>query len=669
MLRYCIWFIITVCTLRVFGQASDEKVLRDSLIHTQNDHERIKLLIKLAKIIEPRSADSALQIATSASLIAKKTENEKDQAKAYRLIARIHYDQGKYSLALQNDMQAFDHSVKIHDTLTMSYELNDIGRAYQRIGEPKLSIEYYQRGLSLVEKNKEMIGVFSNNIAMVLDDINDDSLALTYYERSLKIAKELKDTSGMIISLNNMGVVYQQLKNSKKQEECFESALELNDKTKNAKLYGLTYDNIGSMWERRGNLQKAFVYYQKELEYERKSGVKAYIIEALKSLANICIKMKNFQMALRYANEEFKLSEEVQSAELRASAARNLSVVFENLRQFEQSIRYLKLAGLISDSLNSVERTKAVSNLASHYELTKKESEIKALNLEKQFQKSELQKESEIRKGLIIFVVVITILFIITIQQYMARKKANDLLVVWSRAIDQKNQELDNLNKIKDKIFTSIAHDVRGPLASLQGLLTLLNLKTLSPEEIQRITMELSARVNTTSSLLENLLNWSKNQITNAKANPVKSDLKKLVNESIALYQNNALEKHIQLVNLITDATFIYADEEMIRITLRNLISNAIKFTRNHGEVKIESSQQDNILCISVSDSGIGIPEEDLKKIFSLDAFTTLGTAKEKGTGLGLILCKEFIEKNGGEISVASENGIGSTFRFTVPAA
>ncbi|HCW06488.1 MAG TPA: hypothetical protein DGG95_03875, partial [Cytophagales bacterium] len=590
-------------------------------------------------------------------------------ARVLRLIAHIHYDQGRYSLAIQNAQQALEHSAKTHDSLTMSYELNDIGRAYQRIGDPKLAIEYYQQGLYLVEKNKKMVGIFSNNIAMVLDDINDDTLALKYYERSLKISQELKDTAGIIISLNNMGVVYQQLKNSKKEEEFFQHALELNDKTKDVKLYGLTYDNIGSMWEGRGNFQKAFVYYQKELEYERKSGVKAQIIEALKSLANISIKMKNFQMALKYANEEFKLSEEVQSAELRASAARNLSIVFENLKQFEQAIRYLKVANIISDSLNSVERTKAVSNLASRYELTKKESEIKALNLEKQFQKSELQKESEIRKGLIIFAVVITILFIITIQQYLARKKANDLLVVWSRAIDQKNQELDNLNRIKDKIFSSIAHDVRGPLASLHGLLTLLNLKSLSPDEIQRITMELSARVNTTSSLLENLLNWSKNQITNAKANPVKTDLKKLVNDCISLYQNNALEKNIHLVNLIQESTYIYADEEMIRITLRNLISNAIKFTRNHGEVKIDSSRQDNILCISVSDSGVGIPQEDLKKLFSLDAYTTLGTAKEKGTGLGLILCKEFIEKNGGEISVASENGIGSTFKFTVPAA
>ncbi|GHM98989.1 hypothetical protein WSM22_04790 [Cytophagales bacterium WSM2-2] len=206
-------------------------------------------------------------------------------------------------------------------------------------------------------------------------------------------------------------------------------------------------------------------------------------------------------------------------------------------------------------------------------------------------------------------------------------------------------------------------------MASLQGLISLLNQNILSQEEFQKITVELSARVNTTSSLLENLLNWSKNQIATAKANPVKTDVKRLVDDCISLYANNAKGKNIKLLSKISEPVFIYADEEMIRITLRNLISNAIKFTRNNGEVNVESSHQDNILCISISDSGVGIPEEDISKIFSFEAYTTPGTAKEKGTGLGLILCKEFIEKNGGEMRVDSRYGEGSIFSFTVPKA
>jgi signal transduction histidine kinase len=374
-------------------------------------------------------------------------------------------------------------------------------------------------------------------------------------------------------------------------------------------------------------------------------------------------------MALKYAKEEFLLSEEVQSSELKAIAAKNLSIAYENLRQFEQSLRYLKIANILSDSLNSIEKAKTVSNLASRYELTKKESEIKSLSLEKEMQKTELVFESKIRYGLIAFLIVVMVLLVVSVYQYRARKKANDMLVVWSQAVDQKNQQLDNLNKVKDKIFSSIAHDVRSPLSSIQGLLSLMNLNILSQEELQKIIIELSARVNTTTSLLENLLNWSRNQIATAKANPVKTNVKNLADECFELYHNNAVEKNITLINKIPDSSVIYADEEMIKIILRNLISNAIKFTRPNGEVKVEAAPQEDILCISVSDTGVGIPQANLDKIFSFDTKSTQGTAQEKGTGLGLVLCKEFIEKNGGKIWVDSLQDKGSTFSFTVPMA
>ena len=157
--------------------------------------------------------------------------------------------------------------------------------------------------------------------------------------------------------------------------------------------------------------------------------------------------------------------------------------------------------------------------------------------------------------------------------------------------------------------------------------------------------IELSARVNTTTSLLENLLNWSRNQIATAKANPVKTNVKALTNECFELYRNNAIEKNITLVNKISGSSAIYADEEMIRIILRNLISNAIKFTKPNGEVNVDATPQENILCISVSDTGVGIPQDNLNKIFSFDTKSTQGTAQEKGTGLGLVLCKEFIDR------------------------
>ncbi|GHM98988.1 hypothetical protein WSM22_04780 [Cytophagales bacterium WSM2-2] len=432
--------LIFIFAFRVHAQTS-EKQLRDSLSIAGDDKPKLDLLLKLARKVATHSPDSSMKLAMNAFFIAKRSENEKDLAKVYRLFGRIYFDQGKYSLAIDNSKQALAHSQNVRDSAVMSSELNDIARGYLRIGDPKLALEFLHSALdiSTAKKDNEMIGVVNNNMAMALVDSGEDSLALKYYIKSLNIAEKAKDTSSIILSYNNLGYHYFRMKKMKEQEECFIKALELLEKAKDEKLYGITYDNIGSMWEERGNLSKAFAYYQKELEYERKSGVKVYVAEALKSLANLCIKMKNYQMALNYAMEGYRLSEQIQSADLKAAAARNLSVAFEKVRQFDQSLHFLKIATTINDSLTSIEKAKTISNLASRYELTKKESEIKSLNLEKQMQQSELQQETKVKYGLIAFLGVVSILFVVAVYQYRARKKANDMLVVWSQAVDQKS--------------------------------------------------------------------------------------------------------------------------------------------------------------------------------------------------------------------------------------
>lgn len=658
--QFTLLLFLFFCSLRASCQVAEIKNLRDSLALVKDDHLRINLLIELAKKTAIYSPDSAMQLAMSASVIAQNSENEGDIAKVYKLVGRIYYDQGKYPQAIENYKIAYSHLEKLNDTMSMASVLNNIGRGYRRIGEREEALGYFYKSLDFAGDDKEMIGVVSNNLAMVLNDFGEDSLALHYYRQSLAIAEETKDTSSIILSLNNLGSQYERMQEFKKTEECYLKALELAEKTKDVESLGLTYDNIGTMWEDRGDYQKAIVYYFKELEYERKTGVQVYVAEAMGSISRAYLKMNKYHSALDYAMQGYRMSELIHSAELKVVAAENLSSAFEKLKQFEAALYYRKIAQTIGDSLNSIEKARTVSNLSSHYELTKKEAEIKTLNLEK-------QQESQVRNGLIAFLVVVTTLLLITIYLYRERKRTNQLLVAWGQTVDKKNEELDNLNKVKDKIFSSIAHDVRSPLASIQSLLSLIEFNSVTPAELQRMAVELSARVNTTSALLENLLNWSKNQIANAKINPVKTNVHSLTNECFDLYRNNAVAKNIQLINKISDPSFVYADEEMIKIILRNLISNAIKFTRKDGEVRTAACVKDGKLRISVSDSGVGISLEDISRIFSLEAHTTPGTAKEKGTGLGLILCKDFIEKNKGEIWVESQQGEGSTFYFTVP--
>ena len=210
---------------------------------------------------------------------------------------------------------------------------------------------------------------------------------------------------------------------------------------------------------------------------------------------------------------------------------------------------------------------------------------------------------------------------------------------------------------------------MRSPINALSGLLDLLDKGAVSSSELPKHIKELKTRFNHTRALLNNLLDWTLLQMDKLNLQKGKIDLKKLVDENIQLLADTP-GKEISLINEVAPNTIGYADSNTINLVIRNLITNAIKFTNDKGEVKVNAVAQGNEWVVSVKDNGVGMASEVLRILFDKTApYTTRGTANEKGTGLGLILCKEFVEKNGGRIWVESAEDYGSTFYFTLPKA
>lgn len=231
-------------------------------------------------------------------------------------------------------------------------------------------------------------------------------------------------------------------------------------------------------------------------------------------------------------------------------------------------------------------------------------------------------------------------------------------------------QELQKANSTKDKFFSIIAHDLRSPFTALLGLAELIVTKIdiYKKEELRRIAHELQTSAKAVHTLLENLLTWSRIQRNAIEYFPEKVSLGEIVTHNILLFQGGATHKEISMSSHISDELMVYADYHMIDTILRNLLSNALKFTESGGNIEISSHTNQNTVEILVSDTGIGIPEQDIAGLFRIDVrHSHPGTAGEKGTGLGLILCKDLVEKNGGEIWVESEIGKGSTFKFSLP--
>jgi signal transduction histidine kinase len=241
--------------------------------------------------------------------------------------------------------------------------------------------------------------------------------------------------------------------------------------------------------------------------------------------------------------------------------------------------------------------------------------------------------------------------------------------VAYQEMIEEKNRDLQSLNDTKEKLFSIISHDLRSPIGQLKSSLDLVSNEDLSPESFQKISAKLSSEVGRLHATLDNLLVWSISQLQGIKAAPVKVNLASILQQKMEIYDQMIAQKKLRIVLEDLDRN-VWVDPNHLKVVLRNLISNAIKYSFENGYIQIRSSLKDQMVVIEVIDTGVGMSKEMQYNIFLLDhLISNTGTANEKGTGIGLKLCKEFIEKNSGKIWVESCEKKGSTFFISLPEA
>jgi signal transduction histidine kinase len=227
--------------------------------------------------------------------------------------------------------------------------------------------------------------------------------------------------------------------------------------------------------------------------------------------------------------------------------------------------------------------------------------------------------------------------------------------------------ELSELNSLKSKLFSVISHDLKAPMYALRNLFNDTQKYNVPAEELKKMLPEVVKDLNYTVGLMENLLQWAKSQMQAEAIKTGTVDVTKLINEVLQLLRLQAETKKIYIEPKTTAPVFVSGDVEMINLVLRNLLTNAIKFTPENGHISVGANELSSFVEIYVQDTGMGLSQEALKKIDENDFFTTKGTASESGTGLGLMLCKEFLTRNGGQMHIESEVGKGSIFSFTLP--
>jgi signal transduction histidine kinase len=362
-------------------------------------------------------------------------------------------------------------------------------------------------------------------------------------------------------------------------------------------------------------------------------------------------------------NLELALSSGGTSSISKSISYLNLGKAYASMGDYKRALENKDLYIAMSDFIQKEINDQLLLELNSSYNIKQREAEIDRQELI-------IVQEKRSKNHLLIILGLAFVVACLIGYMYLQKRRLNKQLKAINARVEAQNIELQNLNATKDKFFSILGHDLKGPLNSLTSFSNLLinYFDSLSKEEIQTLAKDLDKSIKNLFSLLNNLLEWARSQTGNIDFTPSQFDVASVITETAELLAAQAAAKQIQIQLVPTQALMVSAHKQSITTVIRNLISNAIKFTPLGGIITVQATQAGGAVRVSVADTGVGMNKSVMDKLFRLDAkHSTLGTAQEKGTGLGLILCKDFVEKNGGHIGVTSEEGKGSEFYFTVP--
>jgi signal transduction histidine kinase len=402
--------------------------------------------------------------------------------------------------------------------------------------------------------------------------------------------------------------------------------------------------------------ENALKYFSKSYEIKKNLGFTRGISKLICNIAQLYYMKNEFEKSVQYLDTALLYAKETNSPENIYKIYYYFSVLYNDAKEFELALKYHKLFTAKKDSLFTIESSKKIADMQVKYDTQKKEKENELLRKESQIQK-------HYRNFLILSTLLILIIAIITFNRYLLKKRTNKLL-------SEKKQELEILIATKDKFFSIIAHDLKNPFGTLLSVSELLanNYSELSDEHKIKIINTINNSANLTHNLLENLLHWSISQRGTMPFNPSEISINEVISDTCSLLQLNLEKKNLTLSKHLTKTHISFADRNMIATVFRNILSNAIKFTPDNGNISIFIKENNEFNLISIEDTGIGMSQQDLQKLFKIEVKnSSIGKSKEKGTGLGLILCKEFITKNNGKIQVESQPNVGSKFTVSIP--
>ena len=596
---------------------------KDSLMRVyQGDspnEDKVMALLKLSTIQRESDAFSSIKNAKRAIQIANKIQDRTYLIRSYAKLGTTYKNLDSMDKALDSFLKGLEIANEINNKEWQSNFYNYLGSAYLQYGQNKIALKYYKQSYRIASKQNDSVAICNvlNNIGIVFWKENKLDSSFSYIQKSMLISRDLKDSIGLISSFNNLGMLQSEL----------------------------------------GNLKRAHGYYHQAYDLAVRLNDKWETANIINNLAALNMKLGLLDDVESSLEEAVKISVEIKSPLLESDAYFNLSEYYKIVNEFEKSLEAYKKYSNIQMKLINEETSDKIAGLEKDFELRSKDR-----NLEK------LSEANNIQYYLIILLATSLVLVGTLIFIYFRKYGENKSL---TEELKKNNTYLERLSDERNKFFTLISHDLKAPLYNISNLSNLVKMYYNDMDEAERNTTldQLTVSSKQLLTLVDNILQWARTQVGNMENNPEPLNLNIVIAECIDILSSFASEKGIELYSDTSNTANIdvRADYNLLTTAIRNLISNAIKFSHRNHKVEIRTESKDGTIRIDVIDTGIGIADDMQVEILKGNASTTLGTANEKGSGLGLKITKEFIEMTGGQVTLVSQEGKGTTFSIILP--
>lgn len=673
----------------------------ENRLKTSSEKERYVILLQLSTEYEDVFNDYSINYAEQALELAIKLKNKNFETEAIGRIGSAYISASQFGRALEYYQKYKLIAERTNDRQKMSNAYVNIGFIYKQWADFNTAIEFYLKALKIAEETGDKLSKINayENIGLIYTDWGKLDKALENLQKDLALSNELKDKQEIIKSYMALGKYYTKAKSITMAQINYFKAIQLAEEIGKKSLIAKCYVSLGDLQINNPNkfaktqkekYEKAYDFYQSAYKQYKDIFNNIEMGKTLIKISNVNFLQENSEEAIRNLNEGLEIIKKQNLRNEMKEAYEISSKIYFKSKNYEKAFNNLKQYSDLKDSIFSDENNKKISEMQVRLETEKQEKNIEIL-------KKEQDNSKYILYLMILAFVIVIIILIALYSRFKFKNEINKELQTTNNQLEETNSkltasekelmslnseladinlklteselDLKKLNATKDKFFSIIAHDLKNPIHALM----------FSTEVLLSIKIELDTRVkkqisgmHSTSKQLYNLLNnlliWASSQSNNIEYNPMIQDLHEIIFENIELNRPLADKKNIDLRSNTKPMTTAYIDLNAIKTVIRNLITNAIKFTQDGGTISIDVEDNGEELFVIISDSGVGIKPEDVEKLFKIDVYhSTKGTAQESGTGLGLTLCREFVEMNKGKIWVESTVGVGSKFIFSLP--